>query len=81
MRGEELCAALDAGGPNQTQGDLGRCGGMLSGRLGPNKFRVDYESMLRSKCKGLRCKRPFNNGELRVGKIPPRFVACVEVKQ
>ena len=40
--------------------------------LGPNKFRVDYESMLRSKCKGLRCKRAFNDGELRVGKIPPR---------
>ena len=38
MRGDELCAALDAGGPNQTQGDLGRCGGMLSGRLGPNKL-------------------------------------------
>ena len=72
MRGEELCAALDAGGPNQTQDDYGRCGGMLSGRLGPNKFCVDYERQIRSKCKRLRCKRSFNDGELRVGKIPPR---------
>jgi len=72
MRGEELCAALDAGGPGQSQDDYGRCGGMLSGRLGPNKFCVDYERQIRSKCKRLRCKRSFNDGELRVGKIPPR---------
>ena len=45
---------------------------MLSGRLGPNKFCVDYERQIRSKCKRLRCKRSFNDGELRVGKIPPR---------
>ena len=55
-----------------SQTDYGRCGGMLSGRLGPNKFIVDYAKGLRSKCKRHRCKHAFRDGELRVGKIPPR---------
>ena len=62
---------IGRGRPRQTQDDYGRCGGMLSGRLGPNKFCVDYERQIRSKCKRLRCKRSFNDGEL-AWQNPPR---------
>ena len=60
---DEICEAMDVDG-KVSQTDYGRCGGMLSGRLGPNKFCVDYERQIRSKCKRLRCKRSFNDGEL-----------------
>ena len=68
---DEICEAMDVDG-KVSQTDYGRCGGMLSGRLGPNKFIVDYAKGLRSKCKRHRCKHAFRDGELRVGKIPPR---------
>lgn len=57
---EDICEAMDVDG-KVSQTDYGRCGGMLSGRLGPNKFVVDYSKGLRSKCKRHRCmkRRPF----------------------
>ena len=73
LDGAAICAAIDADGLGAlSQDDYGRCGGMLSGRLGPNRFITDYTKGLRSRCKHHRCARPFNVGELRLGKIPPR---------
>lgn len=54
-----------------TQQDHGHIGGMVAGKLGSNKYVVDYAVDARSKCRYVSCKQPIAQGSLRLGKIPP----------
>ena len=45
---------------------------MLAGRIGENKYVVEYATDCRAKCKLFSCKRSLFLGELRIGKVPPR---------
>ena len=58
--------------PIKDQADHGRVGGMLAGRIGENKYVVEYATDCRAKCKLFSCKRSLFLGELRIGKVPPR---------
>jgi len=58
--------------PVKDQADHGRVGGMLAGRIGENKYVVEYATDCRAKCKLFSCKRSLFLGELRIGKVPPR---------
>ena len=78
---EEITEAMRE--ETHTQASYGQLGGMMSGLLGPNTFRVDYATTRvagRSRCK--KCRKMFSAGDVRVGKRPPRVredVAAVRV--
>ncbi len=68
---EEITEAMRE--ETHTQASYGQLGGMMSGLLGPNTFRADYATTRvagRSRCK--KCRKTFAEGDVRVGKRPPR---------
>jgi len=56
-----------------TPREHGHLGGMLAGKIGSNRFVVDYAVDSRAKCRDANCKKRIPQGMLRVGKIPPAF--------
>ena len=43
-----------------------------AGRIGKNEYLTELAADGRSKCKNCKCKAEIRQGELRIGKIPPR---------
>ncbi|KAJ8608500.1 hypothetical protein CTAYLR_005751 [Chrysophaeum taylorii] len=67
----KLGVAMSGGSKGASQRDHGHIGGLVAGRLGDNKYVVDYAVDGRSKCRHASCKEQIEQGVLRIGKIPP----------
>lgn len=59
--------------PGSSAREHGHLGGLLAGKIGSNKYVVDYAVDARSKCRFSSCKRAIPQHALRLGKIPPAF--------
>ena len=72
-RSKTVCEQL---GLSTSAKDHGHLGGLLAGKIGRNRFVVDYAVDSRSRCRQARCAAPkISSGNLRVGKIPPSIKA------
>ena len=49
----------------------GHLGGLLSGRLGDNRYQAGYAPDSRSSCRDTKCRGRLETGALRLGKRPP----------